>query len=155
MEKLLREESAMNQRKTSAAEALHQVAESIHKRSMVIIFSDMMETSYEKHNELFSALQHLRHNKHEVILFHVVDKLKEEEFHFDNRPYLFIDVETGEQVKVHSNEVRENYIRSMDQFKKELVLKCAQYRIDFVEADIHQGYRQVLLPYLLKRERMG
>jgi hypothetical protein len=90
-----------------------------------------------------------------VILFHVIDKKKEEEFQFENRPYLFTDVETGEQIKIHSNEVKDYYVRSMSDFKKELINKCAQYRIDFVEADIHEGYRQVLLPYLLKRERMS
>jgi hypothetical protein len=115
----------------------------------------MMETNFEKREELFSALQHLKHNKHEVILFHVIDKQKEEDFQFDNRPYLFVDVETGEQVKIHSNEVKENYVRSMSDFKKELIHKCAQYHIDFVRADIHEGYQQVLLPYLLKRERMS
>jgi hypothetical protein len=115
----------------------------------------MMETNFEARDELFGALQHLKHNKHEVVLFHVVDRQKEEEFNFDNRPYLFVDVETGEQVKVHSNEVKENYIQSMATYKKDLKSKCAQYRIDFVEADIHEGYRQVLLPYLIKRERMS
>ena len=155
MEKLLREGNVMNQKKTSAADALHQIAESIHKRSMVIIFSDMMETDGDKLKELFGALQHLKHNKHEVILFHVVDKQKEEEFNFDNRPYLFIDVETGEQIKVHSNEVKESYVQSMTEFKRNLKVKCATYRIDFVEADIHDGYKQVLLPYLIKRERMN
>ncbi len=155
LEKMLSEADVMRQKKTSAASALHQIAESIHKRSMVIIFSDMMETSFDKRDELFGALQHLKHNKHEVILFHVTDKKKEEEFDFDNRPYLFVDVETGEEVKVHSNEIKETYIQSMTAFKKELINKCAQYRIAFVEADIHHGYKQVLLPYLLKRERMN
>lgn len=155
LENLLQEENSTPRRTTSAARVLHEIAESIHKRSLVVIFSDMMETSYEKRDELFSALQHLRHNKHEVILFHVVDKQKEEEFLFENRPYLFTDVETGDQVKVHSGEVKEHYIRSMDAYKHELKVRCAQYRIDFVEADIHQGYQQVLLPYLLKRKRMG
>ena len=154
MEKLLQEESMLLQRKTSAADALHQIAESIHKRSLVIIFSDMMETDSDRQSELFGALQHLKHNKHEVILFHVVDKQKEEEFDFDNRPYLFIDMETGDQVKVHSNEVKESYVQSMLQYKRNLKMKCASYRIDFVEADIHAGYKQVLLPYLIKRERM-
>jgi uncharacterized protein (DUF58 family) len=155
LEKLLADGASLNQKQTSAAKTLHEISEAIHKRSLVIIFSDMMETAFDKHDEIFSALQHLKHNKHEVILFHVVDKKKEEEFQFDNRPYLFVDVETGEQVKLHSNEVKENYVRSMSDYKKELISKCAQYRIDFVEADIHEGYRQVLLPYLLKRERMG
>ena len=155
LEKLLMKENEKQKRTTSAAKVLHEIAEAVHKRSLVIIFSDMMETSYEKRDELFAALQHLRHNKHEVILFHVVDKRKEEEFAFDNRPYLFTDVETGEQVKVHASEVKDQYISSMNAYKHELKARCAQYRIDFVEADIHEGYRQVLLPYLLKRERMN
>jgi len=154
LERLLLKSDEKEKRTTSAARVLHEIAESIHKRSLVVIFSDMMETNYEKRDELFSALQHLRHNKHEVVLFHVVDKRREEEFRFDNRPYLFVDVETGEQVKVHSSEVKEQYVTSMSAYKHELKVRCAQYRIDFVEADIHDGYRQVLLPYLLKRERM-
>ncbi len=155
MEKILAEAAVLKQKRTSAAAALHQIAESIHKRSMVIIFSDMMETNFEKRDELFGALQHLKHNRHEVILFHVTDLAKEEEFEFDNRPYLFVDVETGEEVKVHSNEIKEKYRESMKAYKKDLMSRCAQYRIDFVEADIHKGYKQVLMPYLLKREKMG
>jgi uncharacterized protein (DUF58 family) len=153
LEKLISGPAIQTGRLTSAASALHQIAETIHKRSLVIIFSDMMESA-EDSSDLFAALQHLKHNKHEVILFHVVDKRKEEEFMFDNRPYLFVDVESGEEVKVHSNEIKETYVKAMSDFKKELKLRCAQFRIDFVEADIHEGYQHVLLPFLLKRERM-
>ena len=153
MEKLIAGPAIQTGKMTSAALALHQIAETIHKRSLVIIFSDMMESA-ENPEELFSALQHLKHNKHEVILFHVIDKSKEEEFRFDNRPYLFVDVESGEEVKVHSNEIKETYVKAMSEYKKELKLRCAQYRIDFVEADIHEGYQHVLLPFLLKREKM-
>ncbi len=140
-------------RKTSAAEALHQIAESIHKRSLVVIFSDMFENGAEA-KDLFGALQHLRYNKHEVILFHTVDKRLELDFNFENRPYRFVDVESGEEIKVHAGQIRENYLKSIGEFKKELELKCAQYRIDFIEADIHKGYKQVLAPYLAKRQKM-
>jgi uncharacterized protein (DUF58 family) len=153
LEKLIAGHSLQTGRKTSASAALHEIAETIHKRSLVIIFSDMMDSSDDP-SELFSALQHLKHNKHEVILFHVVDKSKEEEFRFDNRPYLFVDVETGDQVKLHSAEIRDSYLSAMNDYKKELKLRCAQYKIDLVEADIHEGYQHVLLPFLLKRERM-
>ena len=139
---------------TMGTKALHEIAETIHKRSLVIIFSDMMDSS-ENQEDLFGALQHLRHNKHEVILFHVTDKKTEEEFRFENRPYDFIDVETGEHVKVHSNEIKEIYVKAMQDFKHELKMRCAQYRIDFIEADINEGYRNVLLPYLLKREKLS
>lgn len=138
---------------TALAPALHQIAENIHKRSLVIIFSDMFENAGEA-SDLFSALQHLRYNKHEVILFHVVDKRLELEFSFENRPYQFIDIESGQEVKVHAAQVREAYLKQMDAFRHELNLKCAQYRIDFVEADVNKGYKQVLMPYLLKRGKM-
>ena len=154
LEKLLVKYKPDKSKKTSTVEALHHVAENIHKRSLVIIFSDMLDSRLGKEDEIFSALQHLRHNMHEVILFHVTDKQTEEEFQFDNRPYRFIDMESGEEVKIHPSEVRESYVTSMNSYRKELLLKCRQYRIDFVEADIKQGFRQVLMPYLVKRVRM-
>lgn len=153
LEKMLEPISPEKHKRTFAIEALHQIAEAIHKRSLVVIFSDMMD-SRTNSEELFSALQHLRHNKHEVILFHVVDKNRELDFNFDNRPYQFIDVETGEQLKVHPNDVKANYLAAVAEYKKELMLRCAQFRIDFVEADINEGFEQVLLPYLLKRVRL-
>jgi uncharacterized protein (DUF58 family) len=119
----------------------------------VVILSDMME-SHSNTDELFSALQHLKYNKHEVILFHVNDKRKEFDFDYDNRPYKFIDMETGEEIKLLPNEVREEYVRKVNSFKNELKLRCGKYRIDFVEADINMGFDQVMLPYLLKREKM-
>ncbi len=138
---------------TQVAAALHEIAEKIHRRSMVIIFSDMFENSPDV-NPLFDALQHLRYNKHEVILFHVVDRKKEEEFDFENRPYRFEDVETAEVVKVHPHQVRQSYVQAMQAYKKELMLRCAQYRIDFADADIHRGFNQVLMTYLVKRARL-
>jgi uncharacterized protein (DUF58 family) len=140
-------------KKTSASDALHEISDKIHKRSLVIIFSDMFDTGASP-DELFSALQHLRHNKHEVILFHVVDQAKEVDFDFDNRPYKFVDMESGRELKVNPLEVKEQYISRLRAFKNELKLRCGQYRIDFVEADINQGFKQILLPYLLKREKL-
>ena len=140
-------------RKTSAADALHQIADSIHKRSMVIIFSDMLEQS-EDSDKLFAALQHLKHAKHEVVLFHVADKSKELDFAFQNRPYLFIDMETGERVRLQSNQVKENYVAQMAAYKEKLKMKCLQYRIDFVEADINEGFKPILQQYLVKRTKM-
>ncbi len=153
MEQLLQPLPEDTYKKTSAASALHMIADNIHKRSLVVIFSDMMESGSDS-AELFSALQHLRHNKHEVVLFHVVDKAKEMDFNFDNRPYKFIDMESGQELRAHPAEVKEKYVQSIKAFKKELELRCGQYRIDFVEADINTGFRQILLPYLLKREKL-
>jgi len=154
LEKLMVSYKQENSKKTSTVEALHHVAENIHKRSLVIIFSDMLDSRLGKEDEIFSALQHLRHNKHEVILFHVTDKETEEDFNFENRPYRFIDMESGEEVKVHPSEVREMYVSSMNTYRTDLLIRCRQYHIDLVEADIKQGFRQVLIPYLVKRGKM-
>ncbi|MCW3085485.1 MAG: hypothetical protein JWP12_2851 [Bacteroidetes bacterium] len=154
LEKMIQPRKLDEHKKTSAIQALHQIAEAIHKRSLVIIFSDMMD-SQANSEELFSALQHLKHNKHEVILFHVTDQEKELDFNFENRPYRFIDMESGEEVKLHPNEIKETYLKEMSAYKKELMLKCGQYKIDFVEADINLGFDQVLMPYLVKRTKMG
>lgn len=138
---------------TAAAHALHQIADSIHKRSLVIIFSDMFEASADT-EELFAALQHLKHNKHEVILFHTTDKTLELDFEYPNRPYLFIDLESGEKVKLQPAQVKAHYVAHVQKFTQALKLKCLQYRIDFVEADIRRGFKEVLQAYLVKRARM-
>lgn len=140
-------------RATFAIKSLHTIAESVHKRSLIILFSDMMENT-GSHEELFSALQHLKHNKHEVILFHTIDKDKEVDFNFENRPYQFIDLESGEEIKLHPNEVKENYVTQIQEQTNQLKLKCGQYGIEFVEVDVNQGFHQVLLTYLIKRKKM-
>lgn len=139
---------------TSTAEALHQIADNTHRRSLVIIFSDMFDNS-EKQDEMFAALQHLKYAKHEVVLFHVVDKKKEVDFEFENRPYEFIDMETGEKVKLQSNEVKSYYVEKLAEFNNALKMKCLQYKIDFVEADINTGFKPILESYLVKRKKMS
>ncbi|OAV45334.1 DUF58 domain-containing protein [Lewinella sp. 4G2] len=139
---------------TATADALHQIAESIHRRSLVIIFSDMFDDG-EREADLFAALQHLKHAKHEVVLFHTVDKKKEIDFEFENRPYEFIDMESGERVKLQPNQVKEYYVEQVVAYKERLRMKCLQYDIDYVEADINAGFRPVLQQYLVKRNRMN
>ena len=151
LDKLL--ERPRENKKTDAANALHQVAESIHRRSLVVIFSDMIEHA-DNLDKIFAALQHLKYNKHEVILFHTVDKSKEIDFEFENRPYIFIDMESGEKVRLQSNQVKDYYVDKMAKFKEELKMKCLQYKIDFVEADINKGFKQILMPYLVKRGKL-
>jgi uncharacterized protein (DUF58 family) len=153
LERLLTPISTDQHKKTAAADVLHQLAEQIHKRSLVIIFSDMMESN-SRDEELFAALQHLKHNKHEVVLFHVTDKSKEQDFNFENRPYRFIDLESGEDLRVFPAKVKEQYTEAMSRYMSELRLRCAQYHIDFVEADINAGFEHVLLPYLVKRSKL-
>lgn len=151
LEELL--ESKPEGKGTAAAAALDQVAEVIHQRSLVVIFSDMFESGADE-ERIFSALQHLKHRKHEVVLFHVTDKSKELEFEYENRPYRFIDMETGEEIKLNPSQIREDYRKAVHGFRDLLKLKCGQYKIDFVEADINEGFDHVLYTYLVKRHRM-
>jgi uncharacterized protein (DUF58 family) len=141
---------------TNITQVLHHIAGQVHQRSMIIIFSDMLENSAnpEKLQSLFAAIQHLKYNKHEVIIFNVTDRQKELEFNFDNRPHHFIDIESGEQVKVHPNKIRDSYKNLLQQYRHELELKCAQYHIDIIDAYIEDGYQNVLKSYLIKRNKM-
>ena len=138
-------------KKTNIANALHQLAEIIHQRSLVIIFSDMFEHDSEN---VFAALQHLRYRKHDVIVFHTLDYNTELNFDFENRPYQFIDMETGEEIKVHSIEYKDYFQKLMQTFLNELQEKCHQYKIDFVPVDIKNTYYSVLQEYLIKRSKL-
>ena len=151
LEGMLKEQPKNKQ--TSVASVLHQVAEKIHKRSLVVIFSDMFENQEEK-EQIFSALQHLKHNKHEVLLFHVTDHKTELDFDFEERPYEFIDMEKGERLKLQPSQVKEAYRKHMQDYYHELKIKCGQAKIDFIEADINQGFDHVLRTYLVKRAGM-
>ncbi|MBY0245546.1 MAG: DUF58 domain-containing protein [Sphingobacteriaceae bacterium] len=141
---------------TNLSKSLHQVSDFIHKRSMVIIFSDMLQNldDEEKQNEFFAALQHLKFNKHEVIIFNVCDKATEIDFDFENRPYHFVDMETGAEMKIHPASIKEDYLLSMEKYRQRIALKCAQYKIDLVDADRALGFYPILQAYLLKRQKM-
>lgn len=141
-------------RPTQAAEVLHEIADRIHKRSLVIIFSDMMEDP-SSIDGIFAALQHLKHNKHEVILFHTVDRQKEIEFQYENRPHLFIDLETGEKIRLLPKEIEKEYKNQMQKLQEKIRSNCLQFKIDLIEADITKGYKPILQAYLAKRNRMG
>ncbi|MCD6355557.1 MAG: DUF58 domain-containing protein [Prolixibacteraceae bacterium] len=152
LSELIQPENAHLSKNTNTTRVLHEIAENIHKRSLVVIFSDMMDS--QKTDELFSALQHLRYNKHEVILFHVTDRKLEREFNFVNRPHKFVDLESGQTVKFNPSEVKRHYVSTVNSYFEELKIKCGQYQIDLTEADINQDFGQVLLAYLIKRKKL-
>ena len=133
--------------------SLHLAANKIHKRSLIILFSDLFEM-HENEHELFDALQHLKFNKHEVIIFWTTDKRTELSFEFSDKPHRFVDMETGQTIKLNPHEIKKEYQQNIQSFRDKLKLKCLQYQIDLVEVDVSEGYHQVLQSYLLKRKRM-
>ena len=82
------------------------------------------------------------------------NKKQEIDFVFENRPYLFVDMESGEKVKLFPNEVKAKYADYVAQWRGKIKERCHQYKIDYVEADINEGFYQVLQPYLMKRTKM-
>jgi uncharacterized protein (DUF58 family) len=139
--------------KTNVADNLHLIAEMIPRRSIVIIFSDMLDNLHNE-DDVFSALQHLRFKNHEVIVFHTLDKSKEIDFDFSNRPYEFIDMETQEKIKVNTSEIAAIYKKQSIERVKKLKLKCGQYGIDYVECDIQKPLNQIIMPYLSFRKKL-
>lgn len=139
--------------KTNVAEVLHLLASKIHKRSMVILFTDMFEPTHDL-DPIFNALQHLKHKKHEIIVFHTLDSEKEMDFEYSNRPYKFVDSESQETIKLYPHEVQKVYKEKMQGFYKELKDRCGMNKIDFIPADVNKDFSQIFLPFLLKRQKM-
>ncbi|MFV7236795.1 DUF58 domain-containing protein [Flavobacterium sp. ZB4R12] len=144
---------------------LHQIAEKIHRRSMIILFTDMFQSSPEsrslgtgeasREEALFNALQHLKHNKHKVVLFHVVDNKTELNFDFDNTPRKFIDVESGEEVAVFADNVKEEYEKQVESYFKKLALTCAQNRIKYIPVGVGESFEKILMTYLVEKQNFG
>jgi hypothetical protein len=139
--------------KSNLSSSLHKLSELIHRRSLVIIFSDMFDTLDDK-GKLFDALQHLKFNKHEVILFHVIDSDRELAFDYSNRPYLFTDSESGEKIKIIPSQIKVEYQKRIQAYIHEIKIKCAQYKIDFFEAQVGTDFSSVLTQFLIKRSKL-
>lgn len=137
---------------TETYKYLHEIAEKIHRRSLIFLFTDMFQSSV-KEAKLFEALRHLKYNKHEVVLFHVIDKEKELVFDFDNKPRRFVDVETGEHINLYADTVKENYHAAVSHYFESLKLKCAQYKIKYEEADINKNFNNILTTYMIERQK--
>ena len=153
LENILSINTKLNNRKTSTVSALHEIADRINQRSLVFMFTDMI-TDDNDLEKIFDAIKHLKHKKHEIVLFYVSDVSSEHLLEFDNKPYNFIDVESGESIKLNPSHYKEDYLKRVGDFLDQLRLKCLQYKIDLVEVDINKGYDQIITSYLLKRQKM-
>ncbi|PLX24036.1 MAG: DUF58 domain-containing protein [Salinivirgaceae bacterium] len=137
---------------TQIADVLHQIAEAANKRSLIVVFSDMFEQSDPE--PLFNAIEHLRYNKHEVVIFHVHDSRYELNLKLEDRPYKLIDMESGEEMKLKPQDFRSVYAKKMEEFYETIRNKCLQYKVDFVTADINKPFDQVLTSFLTRRTKM-
>lgn len=138
---------------TETVTFLHQIAEKMHRRSMIVLFTDMIQSGEEE--KLFNALQHLKHNKHKVVLFHVVDEKRELNFDFDNAPRKFIDVESGETVNLFAENIKEVYEKNVEAYFKKVAMTCAQNKIKYVPVNVGANFEKILTTYLVEKQMFG
>ena len=138
---------------TETVTFLHQIAEKMHRRSMIILFTDMFQSGEEE--KLFNALQHLKHNKHKVVLFHVVDEKRELNFDFDNAPRKFIDVESGETINLFAENIKEVYEKNVEAYFKKVAMTCAQNKIKYVPVNVGANFEKILTTYLVEKQMFG
>lgn len=153
LEKRLHTYTPNSKRQTNTISCIHTIAELTYKRSLILLFTDLMDDVHHE-NAFIEALQHLRHNKHEVIVFHTIEKSSELELELGNRPLKIIDMETGEELKLQTADIKKNFTEESKKYFDQIKIKCGQLNIDFVEIDIAQGIEFVLQQYLLKRQKI-
>ncbi len=156
LERQLKREAEKNaeKRKTASARVIHEVAERLNHRSLVVIVTDLFE-NVEEHEALISALKHLRHRKHEVLLFNVLEKRSERDLDFPDNKFVFEDLETGGEVEVLPAQVREDYQAKVQEYTKKFMIACSEFEIDYEEIDTESDFDVALLAYLNKRRRLG
>lgn len=146
-------QSPKEAKQTDTITYLHQIAEKMHRRSMIILFTDMFQG--EDDERLFKALQHLKHNKHKVVLFHVTDKKTEFQFDFDNTPRKFIDIETGEQVNLFAENIKTDYEKLVQTYFQRIANTCAMYKIKYVPVSVDEKFEKIMTTYLVEKQKFG
>lgn len=150
VQQILKElEATRSSDKTNIAAALHLMAERIKRRGLIILFSDL----FDEPQRVISGLKHFRHQKHEVIVFHVLDPL-ERSFEFDTDA-AFKDLETGEEITTQPWHIRQAYRTSVEAYVEHFKKACRENRIDYVPLNTRDDFDRALFAYLLKRKRLG
>lgn len=146
--------SSPEQSDTNTVKYLHEIAEKLHKRSLICFFTDMFQYQAQT-EELFEALQHLKYNKHEVVLFHTLDYKTEVDFDFDNVPKSFVDVETGDKVDLYAENIKESYKNRAERYISDVKLECAKYNIKYVPVSVSENFERIINTYLVERQKFG
>ena len=142
-------EHAKPGKQTRLGSVLHEMAERISKRGLVIVISDL----FDNFESVISGLKHFRHNKQEVIVFHVLDR-QEEQFQFDSRSK-FRDLETGETITTEPWQIRSDYKLLLDRVRNQYRKECSNRKIDYVPLFTDQSLDLALNEYLRKRQKLG
>ena len=133
---------------TRIGATLHELAERIHRRGLIILLSDLLDDP----DEVMSGLKHFRHRQHDVLVFHIMDP-REVDFAFD-ADAVFEDMETGEKLNTQSWHIQAAYRQQVQAFVDQYKRQCREHRIDYMFMDTSQSLDQALSQYLIKRKRM-
>jgi uncharacterized protein (DUF58 family) len=133
---------------TDVSGCLHSLAERVRKRGLVVLISDLMDSP----ERTMAGLKHFRHRKHEVIVFHLLDRA-EIEFPFDKEGG-FIDLESGEQIETQPWEIGAEYRRRLSEWTTFYKKMCGEHKIDYVLSNTSTPFDVALLQYLEKRQKL-
>ncbi len=131
------------------AKTFHDLAESMRRRSLIVIVSDLLDDE----REVLRALHHFRHRKHEIILFHVLDRA-EIEFPFKGLAD-FVDMETGQRLQIDPRYVRKEYLRELEEFRTVFRKETAGGLIEYVPVDTSVSIERMLSAYLARRQALA
>ncbi len=130
---------------TGLVAALHDLAEKVRRRALVIVFSDF----FCEVDALLNCFQHLRFQRHDLAIFHLLDRA-ELEFQFD-RPVRFVDLESSASIVTEPSSIRDEYLRQIGLFLEQLRSGCHEFGADYRRVITDQGYEKVLADFLVER----
>lgn len=137
--------SGQPQGRTKLGPVLHELAERVKRRGLIVLLSDLMDTP----DEVLSGLQHFRHRHHEVIVFHLLDP-DEVEFPYHDTS-TFVDMESGERITTEPWEIGARYRERLAAWREKYRRSCREQRVDYVPLDTRTPFDRALLAYLEKR----
>lgn len=138
-------EQAQPKGSTGTAQALHLLAERITRRGLVLIISDL----FDEQDSIMQALRHFRHNRHDVLVMHVMDP-REVDFAFRNAA-VFKDMETGIELPTHPMHLQQSYRAAVEAFSTEMARGCRAHNVDYVRITTDKPFDMALREYLVKR----
>ena len=152
LEQILEKKNNNNKnQKTDLAKMLNRLANKIHKRSLVFIFSDFM--AIKNPIEFANSIKHLRHHLHEIVVFDVSHNELENNLNLQSKYYNVVDIETGESVKMHPKQIKERYVNERKTRLNQIHNLLKRQKVDLVNADIEAGFDQILMEYIIKRKK--
>lgn len=135
-------------KQTDIAETLHEMAERIKRRGLIVLMSDLLDEP----SRIMAGLKHFRHRNHEVIVLHTLDPA-ERNFSFPKEA-IFEDMETGEEIVTLPWQIRKHYQKAFNEVFDEFARECRMSNIDYHVIDTSQDYAFSLFAYLNKRSRL-